>query len=332
MKLPEPRGPLSGLVIDTLRTTPPGVDTALPVDRAALASDDLHLALYLCYELHYTSIEGVDPRWEWDPVLIKIRAHLESAFEEALRDHVVHGEGAASGVIDRVLDAIAQEEGRSLSSFIEHEATIEQVREFVTHRSAYQLKEADPHTWVIPRIRTPTKAALVEIQSDEYGGGRGDRVHSVLFAKAMRALGLDPSYGAYVNRIPGITLATVNLVSMFGLHRRLRGAAIGHLATFETTSSEPNGRYARGLRRLGFDGDATDFFDEHVEADSVHEVIAIHDLVGGFVRDEPGLAADILWGARCLLALERAWADHLLSHWETGASSLLSDEAVPSQP
>ena len=330
MKLPEARGPLSGLVIDTLRTTPPGADTPLPVE--APASEDLHLALYLCYELHYTSIEGVDPRWEWDPALIKIRAHLEGAFEEALRDRVVHGEGAASDVIDRVLEAIAREEGRSLSSFIEHDATIEQVREFVTHRSAYQLKEADPHTWVIPRIRTETKASLVEIQSDEYGGGRGDRVHSVLFAKAMKALGLDPSYGAYLNRVPGITLATVNLVSMFGLHRRLRGAAIGHLATFETTSSEPNGRYARGLRRLGFDGDATDFFDEHVEADSVHEVIAIHDLVGGFVRDEPDLAADILWGARCLLALEREWAGHLLSHWETGTSSLFSDEAVSSQP
>jgi len=332
MKLPTPRGPLSGLVIDTLRSRPPGADTPLPPAREPLTSEDSNLALYLCYELHYTSIEDVDPRWEWDPALIRIRGHLEGAFEEALRDLVEHGDGPETNVIDDLLRAIALEEGRSLSSYIEHEASVEQVKEFVTHRSAYQLKEADPHTWIIPRLRTPTKAALVEIQSDEYGGGRGDRVHSVLFGKAMKALGLDPSYGAYLDRLPGITLATVNLVSMLGLHRRLRGAAIGHLATFETTSSEPNGRYARGLRRLGFDGDATEFFDEHVEADSVHEVIAIHDLVGSFVQDEPDLAADILWGARCLLALERAWADHLLSCWENATSSLLSNDAVPWRP
>ena len=35
------------------------------------------------------------------------------------------------------------------------------------------------------------------------------------------ALGLDPSYGAYLDLIPGVTLATVNLMSLFGLHRRL---------------------------------------------------------------------------------------------------------------
>ena len=332
MQLPAPRGPISGFVIDSLRTCPPGAESPNPQTADPLTSDDLHLALYLCYELHYTSIEGVDARWEWDPTLIELRGHLERSFESALRDFVRLGEEDAPVIIDALQRSIAQEEGRSLSSFIEHEATIEQVREFVTHRSAYQLKEADPHTWIIPRLRTPAKAALVEIQSDEYGGGHADRIHSVLFARAMRALGLDPSYGAYVNRLPGVTLATVNLMSLFGLNRRLRGAGIGHLATFETTSSEPNGRYAKGLRRLGYDGEATAFFDEHVEADSVHEVIAIHDLVGGFVRDEPELAADVLWGARCLLAMERTWAEHLLSSWDAGKSSLLSLESVPSRP
>ncbi len=57
------------------------------------------------------------------------------------------------------------------------------------HRSAYQLKEADPHSWAIPRLSGPPKAALVEIQADEYGGGRPDRMHAELFADAMEALG-----------------------------------------------------------------------------------------------------------------------------------------------
>ena len=203
----------------------------------------------------------------------------------------------------------------------------------MAHRSAYQLKEADPHSWAIPRLSGPPKAALVEIQADEYGGGRPDRVHAQLFAHAMEALGLDARYGAYVDRLPATTLATVNLMSLCGLHRRLRGAIVGHLALFEMTSSIPNRRYARGLRRLGIDDPAaTEFFDEHVEADAVHEAIAAVDLAGGFARAEPELASDVLWGARALVELEARWARTLLDAWERGESSLrrpLASTAAP---
>jgi hypothetical protein len=165
---------------------------------------------------------------------------------------------------------------------------MDQVLEFLVHRSAYQLKEADPHSWAIPRLAGAPKAALVEIQADEYGGGRPERVHARLFADAMDALGLDSTYGAYLDHIPGVTLATVNLMSLCGLHRRLRGAITGHLALFEMTSSIPNRRYAAGLRRLGVeDPRALAFFDEHVEADAVHEQIAAVDLAGGLARMEP---------------------------------------------
>jgi hypothetical protein len=210
----------------------------------------------------------------------------------------------------------------SLSRHLEREGTLEQLLEFLVHRSAYQLKEADPHSWAIPRLSGPPKAALVEIQADEYGGGRPERVHAKLFADAMGAVGLDARYGAYLELIPGVALATVNLMSLFGLHRRWRGAITGHLALFEMTSSVPNARYARALRRLGFEGPALAFFDEHVEADAVHENVAAVDLAGGLARAEPEIAADILWGARCLVALEGRWTHHLLGSWAAGETSL----------
>ena len=116
---------------------------------------------------------------------------------------------------------------------------------------AYQLKEADPHTWAIPRLDGRAKAALVDIQIGEYGDGNAQHVHATLFVDAMRALELDPSYGMYLDRIPGVTLATVNLVSLLGLHRRWRGALVGHLALFEMCSVVPMGRYAHAMHRLG---------------------------------------------------------------------------------
>jgi hypothetical protein len=110
-------------------------------------------------------------------------------------------------------------------------------------------------------------------------------------------------------------------MSMFGLHRRWRGAIIGHLAMFEITSPGPNRLYARALRRLGTEA-ATEFFDEHVEADSIHENIAAHDMAQGLAIADPGLAGDILFGARALLALDAAWAEHVLEAWRLGESSL----------
>ncbi|GAA3467887.1 iron-containing redox enzyme family protein [Nonomuraea roseola] len=220
---------------------------------------------------------------------------------------------------------MAADDGPPLSTFLQREASLEQFREFVVHRSIYHLKEADPHSWAIPRLRGRAKAALVEIQSDEYGGGRPERMHSELFRATMRGLGLDDSYGAHLGRVPAVTLAISNAMSLFGLHRRLRGASIGHLAAFEMTSSLPNRRYAAGLRRLGGDATATRFYDEHVQADAVHEQIAAHDLCGAFARDHPSLSGDVLYGAACALTLERLWAAQVMSRWLRGTTSLLGE-------
>jgi hypothetical protein len=114
----------------------------------------------------------------------------------------------------------------------------------------------------------------------------------------------------------------VNLMSLFGLHRRLRGAIVGHLAVLEMDSTQPNRRYANGLRRLGFGDHATDFFDEHVEADAVHETLAAHDLAGALALDDPALAPDILFGARAMLLLDTVAARRIMASFERGESSL----------
>jgi hypothetical protein len=321
-RLPAPRGPLSELLLTTL-AGPVGSLPAAP-SVASLDDEDLHLSLYLAYELHYRGLPGVDDDWEWEPSLLELRRDLERRFEAELLQAVPRTiEQVAPEEMDVALRAVDEDDdGPALSAYLERQGTLEQFREFLVHRSAYQLKEADPHSWAMPRLSGPPKAALVEIQADEYGGGRADRIHAELFARSMAALGLDRSYGAYVDLLPGVTLRTVNLMSLCGLHRRLRGAIVGHLALFEMTSSIPNRRYGDGLRRLGLSGDATEFFDEHVEADAVHEAVAAVDLAGGLVRQDPSLAGDVLWGARCLARVEADWATHLLDAWERGETSL----------
>src|SRR4051794_37574372 len=330
MRCPHPRGAVSGAVLDVLTGGAPtalrqAVDEGLAESDDVLADDDLQLALFCLYELHYGGFEGVDEDLEWSPELLAARAPIERAFESALRAAVppVEPPEPTSAAVARALFALTSADGGpSLSRAVAQRATLEQVREVLVLKSIYTLKEADPHSFGIPRLTGRAKAALVEIQADEYGGGRPVRMHSAIFARTMRAAGLDDAYGAYIDAVPAIVLTAVNVMSLFGLHRRLRGAVAGHLAAYEMTSSIPNKFYGNGFRRLGFDSNATWYFDEHVEADAVHEQIAGHDLAGGVVEAEPDLLDDVLFGAGTVLALDGVLARQVLDAWGEGRSAL----------
>lgn len=321
--MPLARGPLSAFLLDRLRRPVSALpEPPQPVDDP-LSGEDSQLFLYLCYELHYRGLPGVDEGWEWEPTLLSARARVESQFEAALRDLAGEPVAPRSFIADELRDLAARQAGPSLSRYMLEHGSLEQFREFATHRSAYQLKEADPHSWAIPRLDGRAKAAMVEIQNDEYGAGRPGEAHAELFAETMVALGLDATYGALLDRIPGPTLATVNLISYFGLHRRWRGALVGHLSAFEMTSVVPMGRHAAATRRLGLPPAAARFYDVHVDADEHHQEVAADALAGGLARAEPKLAADILFGARTLMAVEARFTEHLLQAWTTGRSSLL---------
>jgi hypothetical protein len=330
--LPQARGDSSAALIESLRGEPGPARIPLPEASRPLLDEDLQLTLYLLYELHYQGFAGVDRAWEWRPSLLEARVALEERYLAALAEVLPRTDAVSPEEVgDLLFEMAAADDGRSLSRYLETQGTAEQFLEFMIHRSAYQLKEADPHSWAIPRLRGEVKSALLEIQWDEYGSGRAERMHSRLFAKSMAALGLDSTYGAYLDRIPGSTLAGVNLITLFGLNARLRGALVGHLAMFEITSAIPNRRYGNALRRLNLASPAAvDFYDEHVEADSVHENIAAYDLGQGLARAEPELTGDIIFGARALLALEGMAGDAMLSAWERGESWLLGSAAYAS--
>ena len=282
----------------------------------------MHLTLYCCYELHYQGWAGVDDRWEWEPSLLQLRGRLEASFEDSLRAAAGVTGTRASDVAGALWD-MSRLDGPSLSQWALDYGTRFHAQELAVHRSAYQLKEADPHTWAIPRLTGTAKAALVKIQADEYGSGTTADMHASLFADAMRSLDLDSTYGAYIDRLPAVTLATTNLISMFGLNRRLRGALVGHLAAFEMNSVEPMSRYGTWMKRLGLPPRARRFYDVHVEADEIHQHIAVDDLVGGFLADEPGQADEVLFGARALGAVEGAFTRHVLDAWTHRRTSLL---------
>lgn len=321
--LPPARGPITDRLLSRWRgersDAGQGWEALLDGVSSAATDDDVQLALHCIYELSYRGFDGVDDHFETDPFTLRARRSLETRFEAELRDAI----GDLPADASRYLSAVASaSSGPSLSAQVERDGTLAQVREFAVHRSAYQLKEADPHSWGFPRLAGRAKAAFATIQHDEYGQGQPGGAHAELFARTLTALGLDATYGHYLPAIPGVTLATGNLISMFGMQRRLLPALVGHLALFEMTSVGPMARYSRALARLGVPREARTFYDVHVVADEEHGRLALAELVGGFLEDQPAAGREVAFGAAALSHVEAAFTEHLLSCWARGDSSL----------
>ncbi len=297
MRIPAPRGELSAALHDYLTDADarwlglPAVGGAGPEDSA--------IALWTLHELSYRGFDDVPDDMEWDPTLVAVRTRLEAALERSLRESFA---ASSAQTLAQLLEADADAVGTA--DFVRRRATAEDVRDLLIQKSVYHLKESDPHFWVLPRLEPAPKAMLTELQYDELGDGRPERVHAQLFADALAAAGLDPTYGAYVDVATTETLVLNNAISMLCLNRRLRHAAMGHLAAFEATSSLPSADWVRGLRRLGFDEAVVRYYDEHVEADAVHEHLA-RAICDQMIGDDPDLEREVGFGAFVCLELER---------------------------
>jgi hypothetical protein len=326
--LPGARGPLTAELAELLSARP---SDALAIPGWATADDDPwsedhQLALYVCYELHYRSFRSVDATWEWHPAVLALRGRLEAAFLAGLRD--LTGEVAPlEDQLRRIL--VEPADGAGLSHFLLREGERWQAREYLVLRSLYHLKEADPQTWVIPRLHGAAQAALLAIQYDEYGAGRPEHTHARLFAEMMDDLGLDSTYGHYLDRASASALATVNGMSLFALHRVHRGALVGQFAGVEITSSPGSARLAEALRRLGAGEAGTRFYREHVEADAVHEQLVRRGVIDALLKDEPQLREDIAFGLAAGTALDDRLAQDILTCWRQNRTALSAPPDAP---
>lgn len=75
-------------------------------------------------------------------------------------------------------------------------------------------------------------------------------------------------------------------------------------------------------RRLNLGPAAIRFYDEHVEANAVHEQIIRRGVLAPMLAAEPKLAAQVVFGIRASKMLGDRFADRLLGCWHNDASSL----------
>lgn len=311
MLTPTARGPLSEAVLAVMRSADA---TGPPEFPEAGSPDDAQITLWSLFALHHRGFDDVSEGLEWDPRLLALRRGLEQDFEHELRERAPDVPEPGDFAED-FFAFVADHDGPSVVSHLQRCATDEQMRQFLRHRSICTLKESDHTMWTIPRLSNPVKAAVVELQYDEYGGGDPHRLHAHLFARGLEASGLSGEYGAYIDHAPLDVLEQDNVMSMLGLNRRLRAASLGFLAGFEPTSSAPSRRIARGLERLGFPAEMIGYYTEHVEADAVHEQLAIRTVCGTLLEEEPEQCDNVYFGAWASLHMDDRYAERMLGEW-----------------
>ena len=322
--LPRAVGPLSSTILDTVRRGRPALHVR-PIDVPVCDADpyglDLQLALYVCYELHYRGFAG------------SIRGgngiRLSSICADASRTRFWAPFAATSAKSTSM--TMRRGDGGDFVEPVDGDGrliTCATTAPGSRCRSTSCIVRCITSRRVIltpgrsPASTGQAKAAFVAVEYDEYGAGRGDQVHQHLFAELMDAAGLDATYLGYLDDVPADALASVNLMSLFGLHRELRGAAIGHFASTEITSSPGSRRLVDALQRMDAPQPCVAFYAEHIVADAVHEQVVRTDVVGDLVVREPHLEADVVFGIRARDLVEDRLADHLMACWTAGRSSL----------
>ena len=296
-----------------------------PITDAA-TDDDLQLALFCVYELHYRGLAGVAEEWEWHPELVAVRHEWEQVLLAGLESEVgaPHSlqQRSAEATVARLVETARHGSGPALGEHLMREAGVEQLRELLVHRCFVELRAGDLHAWALPRVSGAAKTALLGLQAEVYGWGRRSSTQAALFAGLMRSWQLEPDYGCYLDRVPGVTLLSTNLLSLLGLNRRWRGALVGHLAASQVSGWLPEARLAHGHRRLGGSDEGGRYFDERLRGDGDRERRATTELVGALVAQQPGLSGDVLFGARCAGLVQDLLAAHLLPRWRRGLTSL----------
>lgn len=320
--LPLPVGPLSDRVVTSL------LDGRAPAPVSIERDDDpfehdLQLALYVLNEFHYAGWAGVDDRLEWQPDVTALRLSLGGEFHRRLESAV----GEASDV-DPVEEArrLLSIEGPSMSAYLRDHGTVDDVRESMTLRSPYQSKEADPHTFALPRFGGATKRVFTEIQAGEYGVGHR-RSHAELFADALDGLGLDPTPNAHLDSCGGASLATSNVVTLGAMQRHLRGIVLGQLSLFEMDSVIPNQAMVECCDRLGLDSTVRPFFHIHVLADAEHQEMVESAFLCDYPRIEPDQVHNVIVGMRAQSLIDHTIARSVVPSWSSGRSAVVASSA-----
>jgi pyrroloquinoline quinone (PQQ) biosynthesis protein C len=323
------------------RSDAPGVAQRLA--RAAFESEEpqalaaAHRVLFALYELHYLPGGAAHEDAQFDPAWTQVRLTLERAWVASLERQleiasrtIPAGASPFAAWAGRVVETGGGLPQVALGRYLAEEATLDQVREIVVHRSIFFLREPDPWAMVVPTLRGAVKAAYLDLLLDEYGWGRHEAMHSTSYARLMTALDLVPDHRRHLDRVAWEYLAVWNLMNLLGVNRAHSRKMLGYVYSVEARSPANMGHYLAGLRRLGVDApDVLEFFQIHQSADQEHRETALSRVIEPAVAEDPEARLEVARGLLYGLATSHRFTAMVFKRFCLGQSTLQPPGARP---
>lgn len=182
---------------------------------------------------------------------------------------------------------IASAEREWLVWLAEQPDPIPALRLFATHYHFFSLRQVIAFTGLFRRV-SPTDreslASLGEVLHEELGGGNPRQVHSILFERFARAVGVDIDRLPLSEHVvaPGIRAYVDTLFEIFD--GESAAAACAAYVFLESSAVETYQPLLATLTSLGIHPDALEFFARHAQVEPGHKEAA-EAIAGRYVDD-----------------------------------------------
>ena len=196
------------------------------------------------------------------------------------------------------LREIGTGQGDGLFPWIAEDATLEEMRWFLTQEAAGEAGFED--LVALTQVRFPTRAKLEMARNywDEMGRGHERGMHGLMLHAVVRELDLRPAVTTTVWE----ALALSNLMAALACNRFYAYQSIGALGAIEMTAPGRVAQVNAGLKRLNAPEEARTYFQLHAGLDIKHSKAWNEEIIAPLVRDNPETARPIAEGALMRLA------------------------------
>lgn len=226
-------------------------------------------------------------------------ARLELGFLEEMRAEVREEAAAAPTEAEAFVEWFEALEPNGpgqhdpLFEWIEHEATLDQLKWYLTQEAAGEAGFDDLVALTQVRIPDQAKLELARNYWDEMGRGNPKGMHGPMLHFVVETLGLQPSIESTVWE----SLALANCMTAMATNRRYAWHSVGALGAIELTAPARSAATGRGMRRLGLDAPTRRYFDLHATLDVKHSEEWNKEAILPLVSEDPRRATAMAEGA-----------------------------------
>lgn len=183
-------------------------------------------------------------------------------------------------------------QGDRLFPWLEHQATMEELRWFLTQEVAGEAGFDD--LVALTQLKMPTQAKLELARNywDEMGRGIESGMHGPMLGRLAQSLELDANADIVIDAI-----ALGNVLCGLAMNRRYAYHSLGALGAVELTAPDRSRMVNLGLKRLRVPGGDRQYYALHATLDVEHSIAWNREILVPLVGEQPECAHAIAEGA-----------------------------------